>query len=196
MKSNVRRPRFSKQTVVRAARQKEVNTVAMTNEEFSRLVEEHERLVFGICYQMVRDYHEAQNLAQEAFLAAYRHIDGCPDGHVKPWLARIATNKAKDYLKSAYARRVSLCEEEQLERLPAPHAPEETVISLDTVRMVRGQIEALKEPYAKVSRLFFLEEKSVEEISGLLGRPPKTVQTQLYRAKAMLQGLLREEESG
>ena len=165
----------------------------MTNEQFSVLVEQYERLVFTICYQMVRDYQEAQNLAQEAFLAAYRHIDSCPEGAFKPWIARIATNKAKDFLKSAYARRMDFCGDEELERFPAPRSPDETIISKETREMVYDRIGALKEPYLKVSRLYFMEEKSVEEISGLLGRPRKTVQTQLYRARVMLQELLKEE---
>ena len=63
-------------------------------------------LVYTICYQMVRDHGEAENLAQETFLSAYPHRDAAPPRKLKPWLARIATNKAKDYLKSAWARRV------------------------------------------------------------------------------------------
>ena len=43
----------------------------MTNEKFKALVEQHERLVFTICYQLVQDYHEAQNLAQETFVSAF-----------------------------------------------------------------------------------------------------------------------------
>lgn len=49
----------------------------MTNESFSEFVGQYEKLVFTVCFQMVRDYQEAQNLAQETFLAAYRSIDRC-----------------------------------------------------------------------------------------------------------------------
>ena len=73
----------------------------MTNEKFQEMVEQYEKLVFTICYQLVRDYHEAQNLAQDAFVSAYAHIDTVTEDNLKAWLARIATNKAKDYLKSA-----------------------------------------------------------------------------------------------
>lgn len=69
---------------------------------------QYEKLVFTVCYQLVHDYHESQNLTQETFLAAYRHIDTYQGENYKPWLIRIASNKAKDYLKSAYARRVQL----------------------------------------------------------------------------------------
>ena len=47
----------------------------MTQREFSQFVTQYEKLVFTICYQFVKDYHEAQNLSQETFLSAYRHID-------------------------------------------------------------------------------------------------------------------------
>lgn len=53
-------------------------------------------------------------------------------------------------------------------------------------------IRSLHEPYLKVSVLYFLEEKDVDEIALTLGRPRKTVQTQLYRAKQSLQKMIRE----
>ena len=101
----------------------------MTNESFSEFVGQYEKLVFTVCFQMVRDYQEAQNLAQETFLAAYRSIDRCPPEHYKPWICRIAANKAKDHLKSAYARRVSAPGEEALDALPAQGSPEEAFLA-------------------------------------------------------------------
>ena len=74
----------------------------------NRLVQQYEKLVFTVCFQMIRDYHEAQNLTQETFIAAFRHLDSFQGNDYKPWLIRIASNKAKDYLKSAYARKVQL----------------------------------------------------------------------------------------
>ena len=85
----------------------------MTQREFSQFVAQYEKLVFTICYQFVKDYHEAQNLSQETFLSAYRHIDNYQGDNYKPWIARIATNKAKDYLNSAYSRRVTLAADEE-----------------------------------------------------------------------------------
>lgn len=64
--------------------------------------------------------------------------------------------------------------------------PEDLTISKDETQTIRNDILALKEPYLMVSTLFFLHEKTVEEIAVLLERPPKTVHTQLYRAKQVL----------
>ncbi|WP_050696730.1 RNA polymerase sigma factor [Anaeromassilibacillus senegalensis] len=167
----------------------------MTNEHFSQLVKQYEKLVFTICSQMVRDFQEAQNLSQETFLSAYRSIDSCPSDQYKPWLCRIASNKAKDYLKSAYARRVAIPGEETLDAIPSHASPEDLYIEGESESRAQRIVRNLQEPYQKVSVLYFLEEKSVEEIAEALKRPKKTVQTQLYRAKAMLREQLGKELS-
>ena len=77
----------------------------MTTLEFNALVRQYQGLVYTVCHQLVPDEGDAQDLAQETFLAAWRAIDRCPPGYEKQWLARIASNKAKDYLRSAWVRR-------------------------------------------------------------------------------------------
>ena len=71
----------------------------MTTLEFNALVRQYQGLVYTVCHQLVPDEGDAQDLAQETFLAAWRAIDRCPPGYEKQWLARIASNKAKDYLR-------------------------------------------------------------------------------------------------
>ena len=166
----------------------------MTSEKFIELVEQYERFVFTICYQLVRDYQEAQNLAQDTFVSAFGHIDRVSEENLKAWLARIATNKAKDFLKSAYRRKVSVSEDmSELDIVRSEQSPERLYIDDEGAGAIRQTILELKEPYHKVSVLFFLEEKSVDEIAQELGRPKKTVQTQLYRARSKLQTILMEE---
>ena len=186
---------------MRCRPQRVVMDSGMTNEEFGRVVEQYQKLVYTICYQMVRDHYEAQNLAQETFLSAYTHIDRCREEDMKPWLCRIAANKAKDYLKSAYVRKVQLAREDEDVPESAPggslsppleSSPEEQLMAADGAESIREMIRSLHEPYLKVSVLYFLEEKDVDEIALALGRPRKTVQTQLYRAKLTLQKLIKE----
>lgn len=165
----------------------------MTTENFKLLVERHERLVFTICYQLVNDYQEAQNLAQDTFVSAFSHIDTVSDDNLKAWLARIATNKAKDYLKSAYNRRVSLTDDmSELDVIRSEATPENLYILSEQSGRAHDAVLSLKEPYLKVATLFFLEEKTIEEISQQLDRPRKTVQTQIYRARSRLQETLKE----
>lgn len=169
----------------------------MTNAQFAGLVEQYQRLVYTVCYQLVQDHQLAEDLTQDTFVSAFTHMDSCPPEHYKPWLARIAANKARDHLKSAWARRVSAPGDDGMPQAPppgaaAPPGPEDLTVTRDEAEAIRAMVRSLKEPYLKVSVLYFLEERSVEEISRALRRPPKTVHTQLFRAKKMLQQKIRE----
>lgn len=174
-----------------------VDDGTMTNESFRQVVEQYQKLVFTVCYQLVRDYQEAENLTQETFLSAYTHIDHCNPSELKPWLSRIAANKAKDHLKSAYVRRVQLAQdgEEQPQVFQLEPSAEDLAICRDEVRRMEHLIYDLKEPYHQAAVLFFLEDKTIDEIAQRLNRPKKTIQTQIYRAKQLLKQKLKEESS-
>ena len=176
----------------------------MTEKQFREMVHRYERLVYTICFQFTLDRQIAEDLTQETFLSAYTHRDSCREETAKPWFARIAANKAKDYLKSAYHNRVTLAQtgEEELEPQsgirpsPGTEQPEDLYIAREQVEAIRQCIYEMREPYRLVSIGYFLEEKSVQELAMQLGRPYKTVHTQLYRAKNMLQEKLREGGMG
>lgn len=171
----------------------------MTETEYNQLITSYEKLVFTVCYQFVKDYSTAEDLTQETFLSAYTHKESCPPNAEKPWLMRIAANKAKDYLKSAYNRRVMRigCDDENVFAARSDTSiysrPEDLIISQFSESSIKETILTLKEPYLKVSVMFFIEEKSIAEIAAALNRPDKTVHTQLYRAKHILQDLLKGE---
>ncbi len=172
-----------------------MNIGVVTEKQFQEIVETYEKLVFTICYQFVKDYYEAQNLTQETFLSAYQHLDNYQGTNYKPWLARIAANKAKDYLGSAYARRVQLTEPEDTQPLlPVACAPEDIYIEKESEQTVASIIYALKEPYRQISILHFIQEKTTDEIAAALDRPKRTVETQIYRAKQILRKQIRKEE--
>ena len=141
--------------------------------EFDRLVQKYQSLVYTICRQLVADEGYAQDLTQETFLSAWRSMDRCPAGYEKQWLARIASNKAKDYLRSAWARRVNT-------------EPEAQVLEALGEEELTQRILALREPYKTPCRLMLLEQHTAAEAARLCGRPQKTVEAQVFRAKKML----------
>lgn len=169
----------------------------MTNAQFSKIVDQYQRLVYTVCYQLVQDHQLAEDLTQDTFLAAFTHMDDCPPEKYRPWLARIATNKATDHLRSAWRRKVSVPGDEDMPEKPALGTspipgPEDVVVTQSEAEAIRRMVNDLKEPYLLVSQLYFIQEKTVEEIARALRRPPKTVSTQLFRAKRMLREKIRE----
>ena len=148
----------------------------MTTLEFDRLVRQYQGLVYTVCHQLVPDVGEAQDLTQETFLAAWRSIDRCPPGFEKQWLARIASNKAKDYLRSAWVRRVNTPGDEvlALEGAPPESDPEQQVLETLGEEELTRRILALREPYKTPCRLMLLEQHTAVEAARLCGRPQKT----------------------
>ena len=164
-----------------------------TKESFSELVVRYERLVYTICYQLVRDAAAAEDLTQDTFLAAYLHRDTCPAGYERQWLGRIAANKAKDYLQSAWNRRTVLPGDEAMPPGLSPPT-EEVAIAQSEAADIAALIDQLREPYRPVCRLCLLEERSPEEAALALGRPVKTIHTQLSRGKRLLREQLERRE--
>lgn len=123
------------------------------------MVQKYQALVYTVCHQLVPDVQEAQDLTQETFLAAWRAIDRCPPGFEKQWLARIAANKAKDYLRSAWVRKMNTPGDEvlALEGAPPGMQPEQQVLEALGEEELTGMILNLREPYCTPCRLVLLE---------------------------------------
>lgn len=156
---------------------------------------QYQGLVYTVCHQLVPDEGDAQDLAQETFLAAWRAIDRCPPGYEKQWLARIASNKAKDYLRSAWVRRVNTPGDDilALEGAPPGSDPEQQVLDAMSEETLTEKILGMREPYRTPCRLMLLEGRTAAEAAALCGRPQKTVEAQIYRAKKMLAEQIRQE---
>ena len=159
------------------------------------MVQKYQSLVYTVCHQLVPDEGDAQDLTQETFLAAWRAIDRCPSGFEKQWLARIAANKAKDYLRSAWVRKMNTPGDEvlALEGAPPESDPEQQVLETLGEEELTRRILALREPYKTPCRLMLLEGRTAAEAAALCGRPQKTVEAQIYRAKKMLAEQIRQE---
>lgn len=166
----------------------------MNDMEFTKLVNQYSRLLFTVCYRFTSDYQEAENLTQETFLTAYRAIENFIGDNYKPWLVKIATNKCKDYLKSSYVKTTSAVEDEMLITIQDEHCLQTEVESSFGVSRIKEEIDNLSPPYDEVATLYFIDEKTFEEISEMLDRPVKTVQTQVYRARDKLKVKLKQQK--
>lgn len=163
------------------------------NQLLEAAIEEYGRLIFTVCNSMTGDYYEAQDLAQDTFVSAYKNLDSFDGAHMKAWLVRIAANKCRDYLKSA-ARRSIPASQEAFEQVgDTGAAPEDVLLEKDMEKRLHDLCSSLKEPYRSIAFFCFCEHRSAQEISEKTGKNLKTVQTQIYRAKAMIRKLWKEE---
>ena len=165
-------------------------TIAITIEQ---LIDRYQDLVFSVCYRMVNNYFEAQDLAQETFLSAYLALDRFDGAHEKAWLCRIAANKCIDYLRRQRMQLVPDGEEAMLALPDEAPDPERQVLEDEVQEELKAACETLKEPYRTAVLRYFVEEMSFGEIAEQTGQNVKTVQTRIYRAKAQLKKLLGKE---
>lgn len=160
-------------------------------EQFSVFLENYEKLVYTLCLRMSGNPFDAQDLTQEAFLSAWRGWEDFDGLHERAWICRIATNKCLDFLKSRKRKEENL-EEETLMAIPDHRSgPEGRYLAEESQEMVRKLCRSLSPPYDEIAEAHFCEGKSVREIAEEKGRNMKSVQTQVYRAKAQLKKLLK-----
>ena len=170
---------------------------ALTNEEFTGLMQQYQRLVYTVCLQFVHDPHTAEDLTQDTFVAAFSAIDRCEPQYYKAWLVRVAANKCKDHLKSAWVRRVEAPGDDAL---PVPRGappgdaadPAEQLASRAGAEELETLVRNLRDPYGRVAVLYFLDTRRPPKIAALVGRPPATVSSQLWRAKLLLRQQIHE----
>lgn len=162
-------------------------------EQFANCIKTYERLIFTICYSFVRNYFDAENLAQETFLSAYRNIEKFDGENLKGWICTIAANKCRDFLKSTARSTISLSEEELEYLEDGRNSPEHIVLEKDLEERVQCLCGKLKEPYRTVAINYFCKDLKLSEVAANTGQNLKTLQMQLYRAKQLLRALWKEE---
>jgi RNA polymerase sigma factor (sigma-70 family) len=158
---------------------------------YGYLVSKYTKRVVSIAWGLVRNAHDAEDLAQEAFVKAYETIGRFKTGEpFGPWIFRIVTNLSLDVLK--HRRRVR--QEELSETEPAarrdsadlPAASHEIGSRIDTA------IQSLPEMQRIVARLHLVEQFEHAEIARMIGLSEGTVRSHLSLARAKLKQRLSD----
>ncbi len=165
--------------------------------QFERYVAQYKGLVITVCLAMTKNYFDAEDLAQETFLSAYRSLGRFNGENPKAWLTAIAVNKCRDYLKSPARRNLHISHEDMKMLVDPNGTPEERAEIDSSDSFVRKLCGRLKDPYKSVALGYFCEGKKLSEMAAETGQSLKTLETRLYRSKKLLRVLWREgQQSG
>lgn len=147
-------------------------------------VERFQGSVFGLCFRMLGHRHDAEDVAQDVFLRALRGLRGWDARRpLRPWLLTIAANRCRTALGRRQRRPV---ESDQA----APPAVASTADG-ELAEELQLALASLREDYRLCFTLFYEQELSCAEIGTVLGCPPGTVKTWLYRARRELAEFLQ-----
>ena len=176
-----------------ALEESDILNTARREEYFVKILNKYEKLVFSVCFRMTQNYFDAEDLTQDTFLAFYKALPDFDGENPGGFLTRIATNKCLDYRKRA-ERRTVVAEDEVFAVVPARGAePEKLLLEKEVQSMLEKACMSLKPPYNEVAAAYYCRGQTGAQTAEASKKKVKTVQTQLRRAKAMLQKQLRME---
>jgi RNA polymerase sigma-70 factor (ECF subfamily) len=144
--------------------------------------------LINLAYRFCRDRGRAEELAQEAFLRAYRALGQWRrDAVFSTWLFALATNLFRSELRRIPARTVPL---EDVEEPRDPRAADGGLEDHDRDRAVRRAVFALPAKYREALVLFYFHDMDVPATARSLDLPEGTVKARLFRGRELLRGKL------
>jgi len=155
------------------------------SEQYSYFVERYHRGLIQHVFNFVRDGDEAEDIAQEAFIQAYKKLHQY-DGKFafSTWLYKIADNLARR-MAAKSGRTASISDYEAF--IPDIRPPtEELIDGVIGKAHVRKAIDRLPPDQRRAIMMYYWDELSYEEIANVMKRPVGTVRTWLHRAKEQL----------
>lgn len=161
--------------------------LAGDRDAYRTLVDRESRSVIGLCSSILKDPDEAQDVAQDAFVQAYRSLAGYRgDGTFGAWIGRIAKRMAVARAAAVRLRPITTGEPTET-NAPDEHAnPERDVVDQEHASAVRKAINDLPADQREVVSLRYFQDMPLERIAVLTNVPLGTVKSRLHRALARL----------
>ncbi len=158
---------------------------------FDLLVIKYQHKIVHLVNRYIKDPSEAQDVAQESFIKAYRALpDFRGEAAFYTWLYRIAINTAKNHLALRTRRyfnyHVDIQDAEDIEYAPqlqGMETPERQLLNQEIVDTIHSTIEKLPEEMRTAIMLREFEDMSYEEIAEVMDCPVGTVRSRIFRAR-------------
>src|SRR5216684_4986484 len=189
---NSQAARFNEETLIRRIREGE-------HELFYELIRPYERRVYSAALAILRNEADAEDVAQEAVLKAFKHIRQFrAEARFSTWLIQIAVNEARMRRRKQHAGMIEPIidgRDEEGKYTPRDFAdwreiPSETLERKEVREKLAEALASLGEKYREVFVLRDVEQLSIDETAKSLGISGAAVKTRLLRARLMLRDLL------
>ncbi|HWN74328.1 MAG TPA: sigma-70 family RNA polymerase sigma factor [Candidatus Udaeobacter sp.] len=165
---------------------------SLAHREFEERLAECGPLAFRVAYGVLRNAADAEDVAQEALLKAYRKFERLREpARFRGWLVRIAFRMALDRWRSARRREKREKQWEPAEQRSSGPTVEELAASSEFQARLERAMEELPEKFRSVVLLAGIQGYTLEEVSGMLGTPMGTVKSRLFFARKKLAEKLR-----
>ena len=144
----------------------------------------------SIAVNYCKEFSDAEDITQEVFLKLYEAgTDFLDDEHVKRWLIRVTVNRCKNYLASAWRRRMQPMDFQKI--VSVVETEKEWSEEDKDAGALFEAVTSLPEKYRIIVHMYYYEDYSVKDIAEILQKKETTIQTRLMRARKMLKKQLK-----
>lgn len=156
---------------------------------FERMVEDHQHRIYALSYALTGNRMDAEEVAQDTFLRAYRALITYPPDRVRDlkqraWLHQIAVNVVRNRHRGLRPRLVELNGSEPAHGV----GPEEDVMRRAEIDELAARVACLPPKYREAVVLRHVQELSYAEVADALGQPVGTVKANVHRGLKLLRG--------
>ena len=175
----------------------ELRTVAQAKQgdadAFALLVQTYETSVYRLALRMCGNAHDAEEVAQEAFMAAWKGLPSFRgESKFSSWLYQLTTNEAINFLRKEKRHRAVTPLEDEMEPATGDTA-QQAAEAKELQQALQQALDALTPEHRQIFLLRQMRQLSYEEIGRLLGLESGTVKSRLNRAKKQLRQILLQQ---
>ncbi len=168
------------------------------NAAYQQLFEAYYKKTYAVAYNILRRRENAEDITQDSFIKAFQNLHQLKDASkFGAWLAVIASNRARNYLKRE--KRIILTDEQPHQSYQGSNShtegAEDTALQNIEMDKVRLAIKKLSPDYYQVIVLQYYHDLKVEEIADMLQIKIGTVKSRLFRARQRLAEMLELDEA-
>uniref|UniRef100_UPI0040569003 sigma-70 family RNA polymerase sigma factor n=1 Tax=Agathobacter sp. TaxID=2021311 RepID=UPI0040569003 len=157
-------------------------------QNIERLMNEYGDAIFRMCYLYLKNYHLAEDAAQETFIKAMKRYDSFNgQSSEKTWLTRIAINCCKNTMRMNWYRLENTNLEENICELEV-----EPIEQMSKRNDISRAIQSLKTDDREVIVLYYYQELSMKEIAQVIGKSENVAIQRVNRARERLKKILME----
>ena len=163
---------------------------------YSHIVERHKDNVFNLAFRICGNREEAEEVAQDSFLKAYRSLNGFRmKSRFSTWLYRIVYNTSISYLRSKKRGMISIDEyPATVKDFIAPGTPEEEAESKYRESLVNFALQKMSDDERALVTLYYYDELSSDEISEIMQISKSNIKVRLFRARKRICEIIEKTE--
>ncbi|WP_158560517.1 RNA polymerase sigma factor [Paenibacillus contaminans] len=152
---------------------------------FASLVRKYKNAVIASSFHLVGDFYQAQDIAQEAFVRAWHHLNDLKEGDkFGNWLYSITRRLSIDWLRKN--KKLKMMSLEEISSYKDTMTVEDRIIALENQSEVWRAVNELEEPYRIATLMYYISGFTSNEISRFLGVSKNTIESRIRRARTKM----------